>query len=38
MNLHCTNVDRMHLAFGHGVPIIVGALVGAFVVARWLRA
>jgi negative regulator of sigma F NrsF-like protein len=38
MNLHCANVDPLHMMLGHGVPVIVGALVGAFVIARWLRA
>jgi hypothetical protein len=38
MNLHCTNVDPLHMALGHGLPIVLGALVGAFVLARWLRA
>jgi negative regulator of sigma F NrsF-like protein len=37
MNLHCANVDPLHIVVGHGVPVIVGALVGAFVIARWLR-
>lgn len=38
MNLHCTNGDPLHMAFGHGLPVVLGALVGAFVLARWLRA
>jgi len=38
INLHCPNVDRAHLLVGHGVPIIVAALVGGLVVSRWARA
>jgi hypothetical protein len=38
INLHCPNVDPAHLVTGHGVPVVVAALVGAFVVARWARA
>lgn len=38
INLHCPNVDPAHLLAGHGVPVVVAALVGAFVVARWARA
>ena len=38
INLHCPNTDPAHLLAGHGVPVVVAALVGAFVVARWARA
>lgn len=38
INLHCSNGDPLHMAFGHGLPVLLGALVGAFVLARWLRA
>jgi hypothetical protein len=38
MNLHCTNVDPLHMAMGHGLPIVAGALIGAAVLVRWLRA
>jgi hypothetical protein len=38
INLHCSNGDPLHMAFGHGLPVVLGALVGAFVLARWLRA
>jgi hypothetical protein len=37
INLHCSNVDPAHLLAGHGVPVVVAALLGAFVVARWTR-
>lgn len=38
INLHCPNVDQGHMLLGHGTPIIVAALVGGLVVARWSRA
>jgi len=38
INLHCPNVNPAHLLAGHGIPVVVAALVGAFVVARWARA
>jgi hypothetical protein len=38
INLHCPNVDPAHLLAGHGVPVVVAALVGALVVTRWARA
>lgn len=38
INLHCTNGDPLHMVLGHGLPVVLGALVGAFVLARWLRA
>jgi hypothetical protein len=38
INLHCPNVASAHLVLGHGVPIVVAALVGGFVVSRRARA
>jgi hypothetical protein len=38
INLHCPNMQPSHLALGHGVPVVLAALFGAFVVTRWLRA
>jgi hypothetical protein len=38
INLHCSNVSPAHLVAGHGVPIVVAALVGGLVVSRWARA
>jgi Negative regulator of sigma F len=38
INLHCPNVDPWHLLAGHGVPVAVAALLGAFLVVRWTRA
>jgi hypothetical protein len=38
INLHCSNVDRWHLVAGHGIPVVVAALVGALLVVRWTRA
>lgn len=38
INLHCPNTDPAHLLAGHGVPVVLAALVGALVVARWARA
>jgi hypothetical protein len=38
MNLHCPNVDPLHMVLGHGVPILIGGLVGAFLLSRWLKA
>jgi hypothetical protein len=37
INLHCPNVHPFHLAIGHGVPVVLGSLLGAFVVTRWVR-
>ena len=34
---HCTNTDRLHIALGHGLPILVLALMGWFVVRRVTR-
>ena len=38
LNLHCSNGHPFHLVVGHGVPIVAGSLLAAFVVSRWLRA
>jgi hypothetical protein len=38
INLHCSNPSPAHLVGGHGVPIVVAALVGGFVLSRWVRA
>jgi hypothetical protein len=38
INLHCPKADPAHLVVGHGVPIVVAALVGGLVVSRWARA
>ena len=38
INLHCSNPDRCHLVGAHGLPIVVAALVGGFVLSRWARA
>jgi hypothetical protein len=38
INLHCSNVDRWHMAAGHAVPVLIAALLGAFLVVRWARA
>lgn len=37
INLHCSNVHPFHLAVGHGVPVVLGCIIGAFVVTRWVR-
>ncbi|MEO8184238.1 MAG: hypothetical protein ABI895_35915, partial [Deltaproteobacteria bacterium] len=37
INLHCSNPNPSHLVAGHGVPIVVAALVGGFVLSRWVR-
>ncbi len=37
MNLHCPNVDRFHIALGHGIPVLVATIVGAIVVSKWVR-
>jgi hypothetical protein len=37
INLHCAKVEPFHLVIGHGVPIALGSLLGAFVVRHWLR-
>jgi hypothetical protein len=38
MNLHCPNVDGAHVMLGHGIPVVMAALVGALVLARWSKA
>jgi hypothetical protein len=38
INLHCSNVDPRHMLVGHGTPVALAALVGAFLVVRWTRA
>jgi hypothetical protein len=38
INLHCTNVDRLHILTGHGLPVLIAALLGAALVVRWTRA
>jgi hypothetical protein len=38
INLHCSNVEPWHMAAGHAVPVLVAALLGAFLVVRWTRA
>jgi Negative regulator of sigma F len=38
INLHCSNVEPWHMAAGHGVPVLIAALLGAFLVVRWTRA
>ena len=38
INLHCPNPNASHLVAGHGIPIVVAALVGGFVLSRWVRA
>jgi hypothetical protein len=38
INLHCPNPNAAHLVVGHGIPIVVAALVGGFVLSRWVRA
>jgi hypothetical protein len=38
INLHCQNTHPFHLVIGHGVPVLLGALVGGLVVKRWMRA
>jgi hypothetical protein len=38
MNLHCPNVDGAHVMLGHGIPVVIAALVGALVLARWSKA
>jgi hypothetical protein len=37
MNLHCANIDRFHLLFGHGSPVLVSVLAGAFLMQRLAR-
>jgi hypothetical protein len=37
MNLHCTNVDRFHMLFGHGIPVLASVLAGGFLMQRLAR-
>ncbi|HTU59174.1 MAG TPA: NrsF family protein [Polyangiales bacterium] len=37
MNLHCANVSRLHLIAGHGLPVLVSALIGALLVRQLAR-
>jgi len=37
MNLHCPNVDVLHVAIGHGTPVLLAALFGALVLSRSTR-
>lgn len=38
MNLHCSNVAPVHVLLGHGLPVVIAALVGALVLAALSRA
>jgi hypothetical protein len=38
MNLHCANVNPEHMVLGHGIPVLVAALVGATLLSRLARA
>jgi hypothetical protein len=38
INLHCPNVNQGHMLLGHGIPVLVAALIGGLVVSRWARA
>jgi hypothetical protein len=38
INLHCPNVNQGHMLLGHGIPIVVAALVGGLALSRWARA
>lgn len=37
INLHCSNVGPWHLVAGHGVPVVLAALIGAGLIVRWTR-
>ncbi|MGC4089229.1 MAG: NrsF family protein [Polyangiaceae bacterium] len=37
MNLHCPNVDRLHMSIGHGVPVLVAVVAGALLMGRVAR-
>lgn len=37
INLHCANVEPWHMLAGHGVPVLMSALLGALLVVRWTR-
>lgn len=38
MNLHCPNVAPMHMLFGHGFPVILATLAGAWLLVSRARA
>jgi hypothetical protein len=38
MNLHCPNVAPAHVLLGHGLPVIVAALLGGFVLVLRAKA
>jgi hypothetical protein len=38
MNLHCPNVAPSHVLFGHGLAVVLAALLGAWALARHARA
>jgi hypothetical protein len=38
MNLHCPNVASLHVAFGHGLPVVIATLLGAAVLTYRARA
>ncbi|HET9929206.1 MAG TPA: NrsF family protein [Polyangiaceae bacterium] len=38
MNLHCPNVTKLHIAVGHGLPILIALVVGAILMPRATRA
>jgi hypothetical protein len=37
MNLHCPNLAPLHMLFGHGLPVILATLGGAFLLALRTR-
>jgi hypothetical protein len=37
MNLHCASVTRVHLLFGHALPVVLGCLLGGLLLSRWLK-
>lgn len=37
MNLHCPNVNRLHIALGHGFPIVIAVIVSAVLMPRATR-
>jgi hypothetical protein len=37
INLHCANVAPFHMLIGHGIPVAIATVIGAFVVSRWAR-
>jgi hypothetical protein len=38
MNLHCPNVAPVHMLFGHGLSVLLAALLGAFALSQRTRA